>query len=145
MLPRPIPRTGEALPVIGLGTWQTFDVGEDGRAPLAQVLAAFLDGGGRVIDSSPMYGRAETTVGDLLRAAGRVKEAFLATKVWTSGGERGQAQMRESIRKMGRGDLMPVHNLVDWKVHLPTKRRWKTPGTFPSSRTPPPGPGPSHR
>lgn len=130
MLTRPIPRTGEALPVIGLGTWQTFDVGEDGRAPLAQVLAAFLDGGGRVIDSSPMYGRAETTVGDLLRAAGRVKEAFLATKVWTSGGERGQAQMRESIRKMGRVDLMQVHNLVDWKVHLPTMREWKAQGTF---------------
>ena len=130
MLSRPIPRTGEALPAIGLGTWQTFDVGDDGRAPLAEVIAAFLDAGGRVIDSSPMYGRAETVVGDLLRAAGRVKEPFLATKVWTSGGARGKEQMQESIRKMGRVDLMQIHNLLDWKTHLPTLREWKAKGTF---------------
>ncbi len=130
MLTRPIPRSGEPLPVIGLGTWQTFDVGDDARAPLAEVLAAFLDGGGRVIDSSPMYGRAETVVGDLLRAAGRVKEPFIATKVWTSGAARGQAQMQESIRKLGRVDLMQIHNLLDWKVHLPTMREWKARGTL---------------
>jgi diketogulonate reductase-like aldo/keto reductase len=129
MLTRPIPRTGETLPVIGLGTWQTFDVG-DGRAPLAEVISAFLDAGGRVIDSSPMYGRAETVVGDLLRAAGRVKEPFLATKVWTSGGARGQTQMQDSIRKLGRVDLMQIHNLLDWKTHLPTMRAWKELGTF---------------
>jgi len=130
MRTRPIPRSGEALPVIGLGTWQTFDVEEGERAPLREVLTAFLDGGGRVIDSSPMYGRAETVVGDLLRELGRSKEPFIATKVWTSGKAKGEAQMRDSIRKLGRVDLMQVHNLLDWKTHLPTLRTMKGQGTI---------------
>jgi diketogulonate reductase-like aldo/keto reductase len=137
---RPIPRTGEAIPAVGLGTWQTFDVGSDAgdapaeRAPLADVLAAFLGGGGRVIDSSPMYGRAEGVVGDLLAARpGGVAASplpFLATKVWTRGRAEGEAQMRRSMQLMRtqRMDLMQVHNLVDWRTHLETLRAWKKEG-----------------
>jgi diketogulonate reductase-like aldo/keto reductase len=136
---RPIPRTGEALPAIGLGTWQTFDVGDRAaeRAPLAEVLATFLDGGGRVIDSSPMYGRAEGVVGDLLAAPASHGVApahparpFLATKVWTSGRAAGEAQMRRSMQLMRtqQMDLMQVHNLVDWRTHLDTLRGWKKDG-----------------
>jgi diketogulonate reductase-like aldo/keto reductase len=137
---RPIPRTGEALPVVGLGTWQTFDVGAGAaaREPLRQVLAAFLAGGGRVIDSSPMYGRAEEVVGDLLAerapagapASDGGGKPFLATKVWTSGRARGEEQMRASMRFMRARpmDLMQIHNLVDWRTHLGTLRAWKKDG-----------------
>lgn len=129
---RPIPASGERLPVIGMGTSRTFDVGEDqaSRAPLAAVLAAFLQGGGRLIDSSPMYGRAEQVTGDLLKADGATGRAFLATKVWTDGREAGIAQMEESLRRLGvtRLDLMQVHNLRDWRTHLATLREWKAAG-----------------
>jgi diketogulonate reductase-like aldo/keto reductase len=135
---RPIPHgNGEVLPVIGLGTWQTFDAGggEGDRAPLRQVLDAFFDAGARVIDSSPMYGRAEGVVGDLLsaRAATHKPAApgpFLATKVWTTGRAEGEAQMRRSMKLMRteRMDLMQVHNLVDWRTHLETLRAWKKQG-----------------
>lgn len=142
LLARPIPRTGELIPAIGLGTWQTFDVGahETERAPLRVVLDAFLAGGGRVIDSSPMYGHAEEVVGDLLAqrpprgsgGAGRGASAgpFLATKVWTSGRTRGEEQMRTSMRllRSERLDLLQVHNLVDWPTHLQTLRAWKKQG-----------------
>jgi aryl-alcohol dehydrogenase-like predicted oxidoreductase len=132
MLTRPIPSTGEALPVIGLGTWQTFDVGPSPgeRKDPKEVLKRFLASGARVIDSSPMYGRAETVVGDLLRELGEERMPFLATKVWTSGREAGVEQMRDSLRKMGHGklDLMQVHNLVDVRTHLPTLREWKASG-----------------
>jgi diketogulonate reductase-like aldo/keto reductase len=143
LLTRPIPRTGETIPSIGLGTWQTFDVGSDAgagpaaRAPLAEVLAAFLGGGGRVIDSSPMYGRAEGVVGDLLASQSGAAAAphplllpFLATKVWTRGRAEGEAQMRRSMQLMRtpRMDLMQVHNLVDWRTHLETLRAWKKEG-----------------
>ncbi|HET8723631.1 MAG TPA: aldo/keto reductase [Anaeromyxobacteraceae bacterium] len=131
MTARPIPRTGESLPVVGLGTWQTFDVGSSpsARAPLAEVLRLFLAGGGRVIDSSPMYGRAEAVVGDILSAAPGPRP-FLATKVWTSGKAAGEAQMRESFRllRTDRMDLMQVHNLLDWETHLPVLRAWKEQG-----------------
>ncbi|HQR29281.1 MAG TPA: aldo/keto reductase [Anaeromyxobacteraceae bacterium] len=131
MTDRPVPRTGERLPVVGLGTWQTFDVGSSpaDRAPLAEVLRLLLAGGGRVIDSSPMYGRAESVVGDLLSAAPGPRP-FLATKVWTSGKAAGEAQMRESMRLMrtDRMDLMQVHNLLDWETHLPVLRAWKEQG-----------------
>ncbi|WP_255442394.1 aldo/keto reductase [Corallococcus sp. Z5C101001] len=129
MLTRPIPKSGEALPVIGLGTWQTFDVGgaANERAPLAQVLQAFLASGARLIDSSPMYGRSEAVVGELLRQSGQDKTPFLATKVWTRGKAEGAAQMQASLQKMGHGrmDLMQVHNLVDVDVHLPALRELK--------------------
>lgn len=132
MLTRPIPKSGEALPVIGLGTWQTFDVGTsaDERAPLKQVLQRFLDSGARLIDSSPMYGRAERVVGDVLASLGDVPRPFLATKVWTTGREAGLAQLETSVKDMGRGrmDLLQVHNLVDWRTHLPVLREWKAQG-----------------
>lgn len=131
MLTRPIPSTGEPLPVIGLGTWQTFDVGDGAaaRTPLREVLRAFFAAGARVVDSSPMYGRSEAVVGDLLRGTPGAALAFVATKVWTTGREAGIAQMEESERRMGgRIDLMQIHNLLDWRTHLPTLRAWKEDG-----------------
>jgi len=126
---RKIPATGELLPVVGCGTWQTFDVGPSPaeRAPRAEVLKALFEAGGSVIDSSPMYGRAEAVVGDLLAEAGTRDKAFLATKVWTSGRDAGIAQMQQSMKRLqsDRIDLMQVHNLVDWKTHLPTLKAWK--------------------
>lgn len=134
MLTRPIPRTGEPLPAVGLGTWQTFDVseGEAERAPLLEVLRRFLDGGGRVIDSSPMYGRAEAVGGDLLSRLRPPPAPFLATKVWTTGRSAGESQMRESLRRLRAEqlDLMQVHNLLDWETHLPVLRDWKARGRF---------------
>jgi aryl-alcohol dehydrogenase-like predicted oxidoreductase len=132
MLQRPVPRSGELLPAIGLGTWQTFDVGgsAEERAPLAEVLRLFLGGGGRVVDSSPMYGRAEGVTGDLLAGTTPAPGPFLATKVWTTGRSQGEAQMRESARRLRseRIDLMQVHNLLDWETHLPVLRAWKEQG-----------------
>jgi diketogulonate reductase-like aldo/keto reductase len=128
MRTRPIPRSGEELPVIGMGTWQTFDTSD--RAPLREVVKALLDAGGSLIDSSPMYGRSEQTVGEVLRDLGAGQRAFLASKVWTSGNEAGVAQMQDSIRQMGRIDLMQIHNLLDWRAHLPTLRAWKEAGTI---------------
>ncbi|MBN1208233.1 MAG: aldo/keto reductase [Myxococcaceae bacterium] len=132
MLTRPIPRTGEQLPVIGLGTWQTFNVGTDAkeRAPLKDVLKRFLEGGGRVIDSSPMYDRAELVVGQLLEELHQSRTPFLASKVWTMGRTEGEQQMRTSVQRMGRGrmDLMQIHNLVDARTHLATLREWQEAG-----------------
>ena len=131
MITRPIPSTGEQLPAIGLGSWQTFDVDGDEVASVRPVVERFLALGGRVIDSSPMYGQAEQAIGTMLDGLGR-PEAFLATKVWTSGKKDGEAQMRRSLERLGveRLDLMQIHNLVDWKTHLPTLRAWKEAGTF---------------
>jgi aryl-alcohol dehydrogenase-like predicted oxidoreductase len=134
MSTRPIPSTGEALPVIGIGTWQTFDVGTSAaaREPLAAVLRLFFEAGGKVIDSSPMYGRAEDVAGALIAGLDARDHAFLATKVWTEGREAGIAQMRNSMRLMRAGqtiDLIQVHNLVDWRTHLETLRAWKEAGT----------------
>lgn len=129
---RPIPSSGEALPVIGCGTWRTFDVGPSpaARAPLAQTLRVLFDAGGSVIDSSPMYGSAERVVGDALAEMGARDRAFVATKVWTTGRAAGIAQMRESMRLMRADpvDLMQIHNLVDWRTHLATLRDWKREG-----------------
>jgi aryl-alcohol dehydrogenase-like predicted oxidoreductase len=126
---RKIPSSGAALPVIGVGTWRGFDVGEGAseRAPLAEVLRALFDAGGSVIDSSPMYGRAEAVAGDLLATANSRDRAFVATKVWTSGREAGVAQMQRSMRLLRTDhiDLMQVHNLLDWRIHLATLRAWK--------------------
>lgn len=134
MLTRAIPSTGEKLPVIGLGTWQTFDIGDD-PAELAQrgaVLDVLFDAGGRVIDSSPMYGRAEAVTGKLIAAMGARDKAFIATKVWTSGKQAGIAQMKASSEKMSAPvvDLMQIHNLVDWRTHVPTLRAMKAAGTI---------------
>ncbi len=129
---RPIPSSGEALPVVGCGTWVGFDVdpGSEAYARLPGVLDALFAAGGSVVDSSPMYGRAEATVGALLAASGERAKAFLATKVWTEGREEGVRQMQASMQRLGseRIDLMQVHNLVDWRTHLRTLREWKEAG-----------------
>ena len=130
LLTRPIPSTGEALPAIGLGTWQTFDVAPSARAGLEGVLGAFVELGGSVVDSSPMYGRSEEVVGDLAAKLGVQSRLFLATKVWTSGKTAGIRQMEDSMRKLRatRIDLMQVHNLVDVDTHLDTLAEWKREG-----------------
>ena len=132
MLERPIPSSGEKIPVVGLGTWRVFDVGTSRaeRDPLMEVLGRFLALGGRVIDSSPMYGTAESVVGDLAGDLGITDKLFLATKVWTSGRDAGIAQMEQSLRRLRarRLDLMQIHNLLDWRTHLATLRAWKEAG-----------------
>src|SRR5476651_1255567 len=129
---RAIPKTGELLHAVGLGTWQTFDVGGDagGRAAAREVLARFVKAGGQMVDSSPMYGSSESVVGDLVADLGAEKSLFLATKVWTSGREAGIRQMEESLRRMRtkRMYLMQVHNLTDVKTQLKTLREWKEQG-----------------
>jgi diketogulonate reductase-like aldo/keto reductase len=130
LLTRPIPRTGEALPAIGLGTYATFDRPPGARGPVASVLRRFAWLGGRVVDSSPMYGQAEAAVGEALGALGR-PPVFLATKVWTQGKAAGQAQMARSAELLGaRVDLMQIHNLVDWRTHLPVLREMKAAGAI---------------
>ena len=123
---RPIPATGEALPIIGVGTWQTFDVGNDAaaRAPLREVLE-LLDG--NVVDSSPMYGSSEAVAGELIAGLGMRKRLFIATKLWTSGRAEGIRQMETSFRRLRveRMDLMQVHNLVDVATHTSTLKDWK--------------------
>jgi diketogulonate reductase-like aldo/keto reductase len=132
MTTRPIPVSGEALPVIGLGTWQTFDVGRATapRGQLAEVLRSLFAGGGKAIDSSPMYGRAEAVVGDLLSELTPHNSAFIATKVWTTGRQAGIDQMRRSAELLQTRviDLMQIHNLLDWHTHLATLRRMKDAG-----------------
>lgn len=132
ILKRPIPRSGEMLPAVGVGTWQTFDVGAKSpeRAELKEVLRLLVAAGGSVVDSSPMYGKAEGVVGDLTAELGLREKLFFATKVWTSGREAGMRQMEDSFRLMRtqRMDLMQVHNLLDLPVHAKTLREWKTAG-----------------
>jgi diketogulonate reductase-like aldo/keto reductase len=129
---RPIPSSGEALPVIGMGTSRTFDTGRDAASleALGEVMQVFIDGGGTVVDSSPMYGNAESRVGDVLRSMPQRPQLFEATKVWTTGREAGIAQMEESARRMDveRFDLIAVHNLQDWRTHLKTLKGWKDEG-----------------
>lgn len=129
---KPIPKTGEALPAVGLGTWQTFDVGatRSVREPLKEVLREFVSLGGSVVDSSPMYGKSESVTGDLAAELGVQKQIFLATKVWTNGRDAGIRQMEESFKRLRtqRMDLMQVHNLVDYRTHLATLRSWKEQG-----------------
>ena len=127
-----IPRTGTAVPVIGMGSWLTFDVGDDpaARAQRAQVLATFFEMGGGMIDSSPMYGSSEAVVGHCLAALKRPAALFSATKIWTPGQDHGRRQMAESERLWGvpRFDLMQVHNLLGWEGHLETLKDWKAQG-----------------
>ena len=130
---RPIPRSGELLPMVGLGTYQSFDVGRRTQAnanPLKEVLRQFVQHGGQLVDSSPMYGTAESVVGDLADELGNHPQLFMATKVWTSGREAGIRQMEESMRRMkvARMDLMQIHNLQDWKTHAKTLQEWKAAG-----------------
>ena len=132
MLTRAIPSSGEKLPVIGLGTWQAFDVDltSDNRRQLGDVLSLFVKLGGRVIDTSPMYGRAEDVIGELTAALGIREKVFLATKVWTRGREDGIKSMERSMQllRAKRIDLMQVHNLVDVQTQLATLREWKAQG-----------------
>ena len=132
MLTRVIPSSGEKLPVIGLGTWRAFDVDltTDNRRQLEEVLSLFVKLGGRIIDSSPMYGRAEEVIGELTAALGIRDKLFLATKVWTHGKENGIKSMERSMAllRTKRVDLMQVHNLVDVQTHLATLREWKQQG-----------------
>ncbi|MDO8787820.1 MAG: aldo/keto reductase [Sulfuritalea sp.] len=129
---RAIPGDGRRLAVVGLGTWQTFDVGRDAAARdnLGRLLSRFVELGGEVIDSSPMYGSAESVVGDLAAARKLRERLFLATKVWARGKDAGIAQMEESLRRFRtpRIELMQIHNLQDWKLHLPALRAWQTEG-----------------
>lgn len=126
---RKIPSTGEEMPAIGLGTWQVFDVGGSpaARAPLREVLAAFSKAGGKMIDSSPMYGSAESVAGDLVAGLGLRERLFMATKVWTRGRAEGIAEMERSFQRLRveRMDLMQVHNLLDVDVHTKTLLDWK--------------------
>ena len=126
MQTRVIPSSGAALPVIGCGTWIGFDIGSrPAELPQrAEVLGELFGAGGLVIDSSPMYGSAEQVVGQLLEASDSREQAFLATKVWTSGKRQGIAQMERSMALLRTDhiDLLQVHNLVDWRTHLETLR-----------------------
>jgi diketogulonate reductase-like aldo/keto reductase len=126
MTTKPIPSTGEALPVIGLGTWQTFDVGADAaaRAPLRETLTLL---NGNLVDSSPMYGSSESVAGDLIAERGMRAKVFMATKVWTTGREEGMRQMETSFKRLRveRMDLMQVHNLADVATHTETLTEWK--------------------
>jgi len=129
---RATPSTGEAIPITGLGTWQTFDAGGDAEArkPLEEVLEAFSAAGGRVIDSSPMYGSSEEVVGELRTKTHAPPKPFIATKVWTTGKAAGIRQMEDSMRKLRVQvmDLMQVHNLLDVDTHLATLDAWKKEG-----------------
>ena len=127
---REIPSSGEPLPVIGCGTYRGFDVGKADHEPLHDVLDALFSAGGSVVDSSPMYGKAEAVAGAVIASANMRAKAFIATKVWTRGREAGIAQMHESLRLLqtDRIDLMQIHNLVDWRTHLATLRQWKEAG-----------------
>ena len=130
MQTRPIPSSGEQLPVIGCGTWLGFDVRPGHYGRLQDVLEVLFEGGGSVIDSSPEYGAAETTVGSLLSALSAQDRAFLATKVWSRGREAGVRQMNRSFELLQSDviDLLQVHNLIDWRTHLETMRAWKREG-----------------
>ena len=132
LIERPIPSSGELIPVIGMGTSRTFDTGGDAEslAQLTAVIQAFFKGKGAVIDSSPMYGNAESRVGDVLRQMKGHPRVFAATKVWTTGREQGIAEMQESAQRMNveTFDLIAVHNLVDWKTQLGTLKAWKKEG-----------------
>jgi diketogulonate reductase-like aldo/keto reductase len=132
MLAKAIPSTGEKIPAVGLGTWRVFDVGDspNERGPLKEVLTRFVQLGGKVIDSSPMYGRAETVIGDLTSELHLRDSLFLATKVWTSGRQAGIDSMERSFQRLRapRLDLMQVHNLVDVETQLATMRAWKEQG-----------------
>ena len=132
LIRKAIPGPAETLPVIGLGSWQTFDVGSDEAAlsALADVLQAFFANGGTLIDSSPMYGTSEQVIGELLSRVGHRDKLFAATKVWTDGKQAGIRQMEDSLQKWGisRFDLLQIHNLRDWQTHLKTLRVWKAEG-----------------
>mgnify|MGYP003394134829 CR=1 FL=1 len=133
IIKRKIPRGAESLPIVGLGTWQAFDIAGDTNAlrEASEALKTFVDMGGALIDSSPMYGSAETVAGELAAALRIHPQLFVATKVWTSGQDAGIRQMESSFKKLRIDralDLMQVHNLLDTAAHLATLRAWKRAG-----------------
>mgnify|MGYP001577796687 FL=1 len=132
LLRRAIPRSGELLPVIGMGSWLTFDVGSDAaaRAVRLKVLQAFFDRGGAIVDSSPMYGSSEEVIGYCLKQIENKSALFAATKVWIYGQWLGKRQMEASRELWGvqRFDLMQIHNMLDWESHLETLKAWKAEG-----------------
>jgi diketogulonate reductase-like aldo/keto reductase len=132
MLTRPIPITDESIPVVGLGTWEVFDVSGSAEeiATRKEIIDQLIEKGGSLIDSSPMYRRSEEIVGDIIKAGGYRRDLFLATKVWTDGKSRGESQMQKSTDLMNAGviDLMQVHNLRDVDVHMATIREWQQEG-----------------
>lgn len=133
-LTRPIRSSGEALPLIGLGSWITFNVGDDpaARDACANVMRAFFAAGGRLIDSSPMYGSSQAVIGYGVKRAGNAQRLFSATKVWISGGSNGPSQIEESRRywNVPKFDLLQVHNLLSWDEHLPTLFKMKAQGNL---------------
>lgn len=132
VLTRPIAKTGEAIPVVGLGSWITFNVGNDpiAREACAGVMRAFFESGGRLIDSSPMYGSSQATIGYGLVRLGHPPTLFSADKVWISSGARGSGQVEQSRRlwDVVRFDLLQVHNLLSWEDHLPMLQEMKAAG-----------------
>ena len=131
ILTRPIPSSGEQLPVVGLGSWITFNVGNDpvARDACAEVMKNFVEAGGRVIDSSPMYGSSQETIGYGLHRTGLTARVFAADKVWTAS-SRGREQIEQSRKnwQVARFDLLQVHNLLNWQEHLPTLFAMKAAG-----------------
>lgn len=134
MITRPIPSSGEALPVVGFGTYRSFNLSNtpENVRQLAEVCRILFESGGSILDSSPMYGRSEEMAGNALAALGERDKAFIMTKVWTSGRSSGVRQMQESLRlfKTDHIELMQVHNLQDWRTHLRTLREWREKKTF---------------
>jgi diketogulonate reductase-like aldo/keto reductase len=132
MLTKPIPATDESIPVIGLGTWEVFDVAGSAEEieTRKEIIDMLVARGGSLIDSSPMYNRSEKIVGDIIKQSGNRDELFLATKIWTNGKSRGESQMRRSAELLNAGviDLMQVHNLRDTDVHMATIRDWQEEG-----------------
>ena len=133
MLMRAVPKSGEKIPAVGLGTYRAFDLDRSDAAEWAKAeaaLRAFASAGGMLVDSSPMYGKAEGAIGDLAAGLGLDGKLFLATKVWTEGRDAGIAQMESSLAKLRtkRLDLMQVHNLLDAATHLKTLESWKRDG-----------------
>ena len=132
VITKPIPSTGEPLPVVGLGSWITFNVGADpvARDACADVMRAFLAAGGRMIDSSPMYGSSQAVIGHGLARLGGTPSLFAADKVWVGSGALGPAQIEESRRhwNLPRFDLLQVHNLLGWEAHLPALLAMKAAG-----------------
>ena len=132
VIKKTIPSSGERLSVIGLGTSRTFDVDSDNAvtSPLMEVIQAFFDNGGQLIDSSPMYGSAEAVTGALMKQVKNKRDIFTATKVWINGKREGIEQMERSMQRLGveQIDLMQIHNLRDWKTHIDTLVDWKAEG-----------------
>jgi len=124
MATRRVPSSGEEIPVIGMGSADTFDVSSEASAPLGEVLRGLVAGGASVVDTSPMYGRAETVIGDLVHDMDLRARLWLATKVWTRGRAAGARQIEESFARLRtqRLELLQIHNLLDWREHLPTIR-----------------------